>query len=100
MLVDTNNSSHRCTDLGYFEWWYLHFISEENKIFNVMLHETDVFGLDKQTYISLSLLSKSGSRYFRRALSPDCISTQGRYLNFEDNGIAITETNSMSNYSG
>lgn len=40
-----------------FEWWYFHFISDIN--FNIIIHPTDMYGLKKQSYVSVSILDKS-----------------------------------------
>lgn len=40
-----------------FEWWYFHFISDIS--FNIIIHPTDMYGLNKNSYISVSIFEKS-----------------------------------------
>lgn len=58
MLNELLTSSHREKELepGYFEWWYFHFIGEDGTAINLVLHETDIFGLKKEPYMSVSFL--------------------------------------------
>lgn len=41
-----------------FEWWYFHFISDIN--FNIIIHPTDMYGLKRTSYVSVSILEESG----------------------------------------
>ena len=83
------NQSHKITQKGYFEWWYFHFTSTQLGAINMVLHETDIFGLNHVPYISVSLMLNSGiNRYFSRNLNSSEIIRQddGIYLRVE-NGI-------------
>ncbi|KKS77878.1 MAG: hypothetical protein UV74_C0002G0006 [Candidatus Woesebacteria bacterium GW2011_GWB1_43_14] len=48
------NGSHFSEATGYFEWWYFHFASASGFVANIVLHETDIFGLRKSPYVSMS----------------------------------------------
>lgn len=88
MSINTvTNQSHKLDQEGYFEWWYVHFVSEEGGRINIVLHETDIFGLNRVPYISISLLLNDGvARHYRRDLTPSEIITQngGTYLQATD----------------
>lgn len=45
----------------YFEWWYFHFVAPNLGI-SLILHKTDIFGLHKQPYMSLSY-SRGGKKH-------------------------------------
>lgn len=61
-----NNGSHRSEEQGYFEWWYFHFVQTNGDVFNIVLHETDIFGHARLPYISMSILPRGGKpKYFR-----------------------------------
>lgn len=49
------NGSHQSDLAGYFEWWYFHFTTKNGIAVNVVLHETDIFGLVKSPYVSMSI---------------------------------------------
>lgn len=49
------NDGYKGTD---FEWWYFQFISDVR--FNLIIHPTDMYGLKKVSYISVSILEMSG----------------------------------------
>src|SRR5437899_117784 len=55
-MYELVNGSHHSPELGYFEWWYFHFATLDGLTINVVLHETDIFGLSKSSYVSMSLL--------------------------------------------
>lgn len=77
--VDTSNGSHRPPP--YFEWWYFHFVTQEGLTINVVVHETDIFGLDRAPYLSLSLqFLGQKARYFRRPLAEAVIGAKQPYL--------------------
>ena len=62
-----HNGSHRPP--AYYEWWYFHFLSADGTAINMVLHETDIFGLQADPYISLTvLLPGQAPRYVRRPL--------------------------------
>lgn len=65
MLNELLKSSHREKEPepGYFEWWYFHFIGEDGTAVNLVLHQTDIFGLKKEPYMSISFL-RPGERPF------------------------------------
>lgn len=88
------NGSHRLP--AYFEWWYFHFASPNGPTINMVIHETDIFGLSIKPYLSMSLLVPGQSpRYFRRDLHCTPNPNQS-FLRLEeiitetDNHIALT----------
>jgi len=69
------NSSHRPP--AYFEWFYFHFATETGTAVNMVLHETDIFGLNQTPYLSLSLLEPGRPpTYLRRDLASLAIARQ------------------------
>lgn len=67
-----NGSHYNGNDEEYYEWWYFHFLSEDGFAANIVLHETDIFGLVKNPYISISLRLPDGEiKYGRIALDID-----------------------------
>lgn len=88
------NGSHRTEGPGYFEWWYLHFLDKNGFVANAVLHETDIFGLGKKPYYSVSLLNEEGvSRHFN--FQPKKINVQKgkEYLDF--GGVAKEDQTSI-----
>lgn len=78
-MADVRNGSHRPP--AYFEWWYFHFVSPDGPTINLLVHETDIFGVNNSPYLSLSLLSPGQEpRYFRRSLAENEIARQQPYL--------------------
>ena len=79
------NGSHYGKLLGYFEWWYFHFASASGFISNIVLHETDIFGLTKSPYVSMSLqLPYQEPQYLRTEISPGSIEKGSEYLSQSD----------------
>lgn len=78
MSIDVvSNQSHKVAQKGYFEWWYFQFAFKQGRI-NLILHETDIFGLSQVPYISVSFFLNGGiTRYYRRNLTPSEIISQG-----------------------
>lgn len=67
------NRSHRPPP--YFEWFYFHFVTPEGVALNMVLHETDIFGLHQAPYLSLCVkFPGQASEYLRHDLggSPIC----------------------------
>ena len=52
--LSVSNVSHRPP--AYFEWFYFHFVTDDGVAINMVLHETDIFGLKQKPYLSLSVL--------------------------------------------
>ncbi len=78
-MRDTINGSHR--PLPYFEWWYFHFVTDNGIALNMVLHETDIFGLQQKPYISLSVcFPNKDPQYFRHDLSYPIIERGNPYL--------------------
>lgn len=68
MYIDIKNGSHKYNS-PYFEWWYFHFISDENDFFNLLIHATDIFAENAKPYFSLSFLDASKNiLYFKEEL--------------------------------
>lgn len=44
-----------------FEWWYFHFISDIK--FNIIVHPTDMYGMSKTSYVSISMFEGIGRSY-------------------------------------
>ena len=66
-VMDIDNASHRLP--AYFEWFYFHFVTDDGAALNMVLHETDIFGLRQQPYLSLSVrLPDQEPCYLRRDL--------------------------------
>lgn len=69
MISEIKNGSHRESNPAYFEWWYFHFLIKGVGAANVVVHETDIFGENKNPYCSLSFLPNDQSpQYFRKLL--------------------------------
>lgn len=67
-IYDLHNGSHRPPP--YFEWWYFQFASADGTTLNMVLHETDIFGLQQTPYLSLSVhLPMQEPSYLRRQLN-------------------------------
>lgn len=79
------NGSHYSKVAGYFEWWYFHFASQNDFILNIVLHETDIFGLTKSPYVSMSRqLPHHEPQYSRMEISPESIERGSEYLSQSD----------------
>ena len=80
------NGSHYSELVGYFEWWYFHFASATGFTSNIVLHETDIFGLTKSPYVSMSFqLPHLESQHLRMEISPGSIERGSEYL-FQSDG--------------
>ncbi len=92
MTIQTiQNGSHRLP--GYFEWWYFHFATESGVTLNMVLHETDIFGLKQSPYLSLSLLLPGQQpRYWKQPLQEQQISRRQQYLSVTPGLIQETES--------
>jgi hypothetical protein len=88
-MVNLGNSSHRPS--AYFEWWYFHFVAEDETVINLVLHETDIFGLQQRPYLSLSVLMPGQSpRYLRREITDLAIARQQPTLQVGEGVISET----------
>ena len=86
------NSSHRPEP--YFEWFYFHFVTDDGAAINLVLHETDIFGLKLEPYLSLSFLEPGQKpRYLRPGLYDGAIARERPYLEVGEGLI----TESLSN---
>lgn len=87
------NSSHYSEKSGYYEWWYFDFVSKSGNAFNIVLHQTDIFGIGKQSYYSVSFLSKNGEHHYLKSKSKGFqINKGGKYLLVENNLFIEDET--------
>lgn len=78
-MTHLHNHSHRQT--AFYEWWYLHCACADGTSLNLVIHETDIFGLTSEPYISLSLFRPGqAARYLKRPLTCGSIGRQGEYL--------------------
>lgn len=79
------NGSHFKEKDNSFEWWYFHFVCPQLSL-NLVLHETDIFGLNKNPYMSLSLLRKGHEpRYYKEQLDTETIIKNTMYLRTKNN---------------
>lgn len=89
------NGSHFSHEEGYFEWWYFHFASAGGFAANIVLHETDIFGLRKIPYVSMSYqLPRREPKYLRMAIPDGSIVRGSGFLSqserlFEENDVGI-----------
>jgi hypothetical protein len=89
LQADIGNASHRLP--AYFEWWYFHFVTPEGEAINMVVHETDIFGLRDAPFLSLSFLMRGcPPQYVRRELSGSEIARGRHYL--QVGAGLITET--------
>jgi len=71
-----------------FEWWYFHFISDIN--FNIIIHPTDMYGLNTNSYISVSILEKSGKGInFKQAFDLEKTNISSTELSIESDIFCI-----------
>ncbi len=88
------NGSHFSEVDGYFEWWYFHFASADGFVANIVLHETDIFGLRKSPYVSMSYqLPRREPQYLRMAVSDGGITRSSEYLHLSEINRKISEDN-------
>lgn len=64
-----NGSHYNENDTDYYEWWYFQFVSDSGFAANIVLHETDIFALEKNPYISISLRLPDGKAKHGRTSS-------------------------------
>lgn len=89
------NGSHFSHVENYFEWWYFHFASSNGFAANIVLHETDIFGLSRSPYVSMSYqTADSEPKYLRRAIPSESIVRGSELLSqtegiFEENNDSI-----------
>lgn len=73
------NSSHRPEP--YFEWFYFHFVTTDGMAINMVLHETDIFGLKQDPYLSLTALTPGRQPiYLKRDLPGNSIAKAQEFL--------------------
>ena len=90
MISHIYNGSHRRP--AYYEWWYFHFVAEDGTAVNMVLHETDIFGLRQEPYLSLSILLPGREpQYFRRNLTGVEIAQERPHLRVGEGLISETE---------
>lgn len=86
------NGSHWIETPDYFEWWYFHFITDHGFTANLILHETDIFGLSKEPYVSMGVqLLGTQSKYYRKTLGQISINRNSIYLSTSDQLLLETE---------
>lgn len=84
------NGSHRLP--GYFEWWYFHFATPDGTAINLVLHETDILGLNHNPYLSLCVfLPGNKPQYLRQELCNADIFREQSYLQVGAQTICETE---------
>lgn len=98
MATFTNGSHYvQYENSDYYEWWYFHFLSEDGRFAaNIVLHETDIFGLVRQPYISISFSLPNGvAKYYKIRLEKGDIERNTRYLSVVDD-LFYENENSIS----
>ena len=96
MIREICNSSHRTQSPGFSEWWYFHFLDEGGRTINAVLHETDIFGIEKSPYISLSFLVNPGEQAHHSVpLKHVKIGKSGKFL-VVPNGVVKEDKNSLA----
>ncbi|MBI1864068.1 hypothetical protein HYS03_02565 [Candidatus Woesebacteria bacterium] len=86
------NGSHRSDISGYFEWWYFHFVADNGFAANLILHETDIFGLRKIPYVSMAVqFLDSQPKYYRKDMDQVVIGRNFYYLKVSDRSFFETE---------
>lgn len=80
-----------------FEWWYFHFVSEEFTA-NIVLHQTDIFGLTRAPYVSLSLIQRGANvQYFKKYLADAAIRYDGNHITTTDKSFVDSDTDLVIN---
>lgn len=83
-----------------FEWWYFHFISDIN--FNIIIHPTDMYGLENKSYISVSIFEKDGEgKNFKQSflLEKTTISDNELYIKNDIFCITMVDSKILMNVS-
>lgn len=80
MINEVVNGSHKTAIPGYFEWWYFHFIADDGTRINIVLHETDIFGLKISPYLSLGLFSQREPKYYKWLLKKSTVVQNQEFL--------------------
>jgi len=73
------NQSHYTCRRNFYEWWYFDFITDRGDFFNLILHETDIFGVKHEPYYSLSCLLDN-KKYYLKTERDLVIEKKGKYL--------------------
>lgn len=76
--MNIGNCSHR--PAPYVEWFYFHFACTDGMALNMVLHETGIFGLKTQPYLSLSIHWPQQTLYRKRAIPSGAIAANTPYL--------------------
>jgi hypothetical protein len=88
----STNSSHRIP--AYFEWFYFQFVTEGGTAINMVLYETDIFGLSQESYLSLTVkLPGQLPRYLRRPIGQGSIVCGGDFLHVAD--LIVEDNNAI-----
>lgn len=99
MVKEISNSTHKeLTPKNYFEWWYFDFTTDQGETFNVVLHETDIFGLEVQPYASISYLTKGEYSHNRSLLGVPVVRTQEGFLKIEGGVVGETDRDIMFDF--
>ena len=99
-LTRTGGAKERQPGSTYFGWWYFDFVTPEGIALNLVVHETDIFGLSDKKYMSASVvMPKEGGQnevnYYKRDLKVGELADSGGRLNVpgmlveSDDGIDI-----------
>lgn len=89
-MMRSLNSSHRPPP--YFEWFYFHFVTPEGTALNMVLHETDIFGLQRAPYLSLCVkFPGQAPVYLRRDLGGVAIARGQPFLQVGDGLFAESD---------
>jgi hypothetical protein len=85
------NGGHLDIGKGQYEWWYFDFVGKNGDAFNIIMHASDVFGIDQNTYYSASFLYRDGvQKYLRGKEKGFEIKRGGAFLSVE-NGLVLED---------
>lgn len=82
----------------HFEWWYFHFISTNGYYFSLILHPTDIFAVNNNAYMSVSMITPENDIfYFREDLSDNVFDNCNERLLCENEKVTIIEESNIMN---
>lgn len=94
-----HNGPHFSAAFGYFEWWYFHLIADGGWYLNFILHTTDMFAMNRQPYMSMSVLRVSQkAMYFRRSFTECPVIFGATALLADGLGCTISESDAAVNF--
>jgi hypothetical protein len=95
MNKEISNGAHIDGLGGQYEWWYFDFVDEKGGSINLVLHATDIFGINAESYYSLSFLLGNGVKgYLRGAKTGFGINKNQKYID-TDGQLIIERADSI-----